>query len=1309
MAHESEPAPDAGHVALLPASGGQVLVHKLTGEFVHLERLPQPWKLHEDDSGSCFVQSGETTAWVANKLRFPLHRGSADGEYDVDVGIGSEIKLVPLTQWLKGKNGDRDITINSPPHGDVKIHLYVTQPPRRGAAAWWDVECLYEQLRLRGKKAAGRWTVAGWQKWDEFLREKCALPGHLENKAPQGQRHRAAFLGMHILEDHRCADFRMASTHGLIALLARWSFGSQNFGGLSEGNRVSARGLLEALVSMSSLGDFTMFLADIRLGDEGWPAGSNGTTIEYSAARGLKLRPLTGKRNPLCRALTRLMPPSSLDEEGHARVLNLLEALVKTSLVDDTLTMIFQQLVWWVGKAADVAAVAQANGDDVVHASINSRTGNKMLTKYFISIQESFHRPTFLHVALDQGRPLIRLRPRRGYRLEQPGRAGYYMRYGENMNCEMFYDISHGVWRDQESALKEVELQAWTHLAVIMLNLLHSPWGSEARYCAISESSKEYAAHATCQCPLFRRYRDDLVADLDMSEELASKDLKEHEEFKLITKKIQEQPGYHNKGDNTKICRFANVTDVLADYDNRWTWATVRLLHYSLSEGFIDNVDWAALFKVSPSGGGTDGSEGGKLGVAKSNELVKKYRAALKSNVKLALAMKLNPTTRATGRILFTLVGPIRKWYGQQNKEMRSAPAMLKFMKAEVGDQKMREPLIQTVRLFEDSDVLDKIGLQTQFGEHHECFDEHHPWIADQDYLADLAVRYSLGLVAARFKRMEYLTHGWTGRQAEFLSTDPAVREKAEKDFFEEHAAYADAEKQTSGFWKKIVKRSQWKLVPTQQLLQMLTKNGGKSSPEMRKHIEQRLSGAGQSLISENCFGKCRRMENPAGNIQQQPTESFFANLINESVVGHLYNYHEPPWRDRVAPIGAEAILPKSLFKCALKDSPAWVGRITTKPDWFSTTATYSNVVFSDSFLVQVAKKSKAWGKVASGCFLAQLAGGRRLALRAVGSDQWYLSLGHQHGVVVVAWPCIAAFNGTVLASLKIDLEKAPCFLAVYDEKWMATTVKWCSPASAVAMKRATPEAMTERPVISAQVVTKPRKLMEEAAHNAFWDIRGPGLKLIMKHFGLEAGSDQSDLDRLLALLRKFLPKLTDEKLLEILGARLKTSSHLEDMLMLEETSDLLSKQDQEDFDKKVDTMTFQKKVVDEFLTDYTKLRAKMKHVKVEHKGVDGNLVKGRFPTGPVSQPDAQRLLPSPVRVYEDTANGRWQVYWPGLGSRSRSWQLHGHEDGLRQLLQWAWSEALSRAAQTTKDCPVKDLFKNVAAEGSAAAGSSSG
>ncbi|CAK0838784.1 unnamed protein product, partial [Prorocentrum cordatum] len=614
MAHESEPAPDAGHVALLPASGGQVLVHKLTGEFVHLERLPQPWKLHEDDSGSCFVQSGETTAWVANKLRFPLHRGSADGEYDVDVGIGSEIKLVPLTQWLKGKNGDRDITINSPPHGDVKIHLYVTQPPRRGAAAWWDVECLYEQLRLRGKKAAGRWTVAGWQKWDEFLREKCALPGHLENKAPQGQRHRAAFLGMHILEDHRCADFRMASTHGLIALLARWSFGSQNFGGLSEGNRVSARGLLEALVSMSSLGDFTMFLADIRLGDEGWPAGSNGTTIEYSAARGLKLRPLTGKRNPLCRALTRLMPPSSLDEEGHARVLNLLEALVKTSLVDDTLTMIFQQLVWWVGKAADVAAVAQANGDDVVHASINSRTGNKMLTKYFISIQESFHRPTFLHVALDQGtvgkkptvcgaivlptnvgalfppkvvpsfvsdlavatawssqaeqaaagkqwvdnaRQFLRKRalddegafkgppkkqrkksavwvacvdqilqsccavgldhfrvPSTDWLTRDPWTwpylgmcpdqgpdgvcGGYYMRYGENMNCEMFYDISHGVWRDQESALKEVELQAWTHLAVIMLNLLHSPWGSEARYCAISESSKEYAAHATC-------------------------------------------------------------------------------------------------------------------------------------------------------------------------------------------------------------------------------------------------------------------------------------------------------------------------------------------------------------------------------------------------------------------------------------------------------------------------------------------------------------------------------------------------------------------------------------------------------------------------------------------------------------------------------------------------------------------------------------------------------------------------------------------------------------------------------------------
>lgn len=85
--------------------------------------------------------------------------------------------------------------------------------------------------------------------------------------------------------------------------------------------------------------------------------------------------------------------------------------------------------------------------------------------------------------------------------------GGYGMRYGQSQNVEFFYDISHGVWGGQGESMRDVGLESWSHLMVICLNLMHSPWGSEGRYCALMESSKEYLNAVTHRCPLFRTPR----------------------------------------------------------------------------------------------------------------------------------------------------------------------------------------------------------------------------------------------------------------------------------------------------------------------------------------------------------------------------------------------------------------------------------------------------------------------------------------------------------------------------------------------------------------------------------------------------------------------------------------------------------------------------------------------------------------------------------------------------------------------------------------------------------------------------------
>lgn len=82
--------------------------------------------------------------------------------------------------------------------------------------------------------------------------------------------------------------------------------------------------------------------------------------------------------------------------------------------------------------------------------------------------------------------------------------ALYYLRYGQSMNVDVIYDLNHGVWRDQDLATKEIGQTSWTHLMVVCYNLLHSPWGSEARFCALREATEEYMRTADERCPLYR-------------------------------------------------------------------------------------------------------------------------------------------------------------------------------------------------------------------------------------------------------------------------------------------------------------------------------------------------------------------------------------------------------------------------------------------------------------------------------------------------------------------------------------------------------------------------------------------------------------------------------------------------------------------------------------------------------------------------------------------------------------------------------------------------------------------------------------
>lgn len=102
------------------------------------------------------------------------------------------------------------------------------------------------------------------------------------------------------------------------------------------------------------------------------------------------------------------------------------------------------------------------------------------------------------------------------------------------------------------------------------------------------------------------------------------------------------------------------------------------------------------------------------------------------------------------------------------------------------------------------------------------------------------------------------------------------------------------------------------------------------------------------------------------------------------------------------------------------------------------------------------------------------------------------------------------------------------------------------------------------------------------------------------------------------------------------------------------------------------------------------------------------NIARQCWPLGAIDHSLAAALCPSPIRSYEDSANGRWQVYYPGMASRSRSWAAHGHTEACRQVLEWAWAEVLDLQGLPKSECPITGLFRSgvASAEPEGASGS---
>lgn len=261
-----------------------------------------------------YLHSSGRVEWASQLFANQVFAGAGNGDFVIRSREDAPPK--PLPEWLHSLTGCRTLSLATPPHGLLELKAWVTHLPVAGASVWWDILVLYTQLRFSAERQLGRWAAHSWDRWLNFLQTGAGLGRHLVSKALQQNSDKGHDrLGLTIMDSEGAGDFRMVSTHGLLALLSRRAFASQCNGGMERADdKQSASLCLDALLGRAMPGDFTLFLSGQSFSEQGWPTASRPVVL-HGVKGGLRLFPLTKVRHRLCLDICEHFHQGSCGEE----------------------------------------------------------------------------------------------------------------------------------------------------------------------------------------------------------------------------------------------------------------------------------------------------------------------------------------------------------------------------------------------------------------------------------------------------------------------------------------------------------------------------------------------------------------------------------------------------------------------------------------------------------------------------------------------------------------------------------------------------------------------------------------------------------------------------------------------------------------------------------------------------------------------------------------------------------------------------------------------------------------------------------
>ena len=427
-----------------------------------------------------------------------------------------------------------------------------------------------------------------------------------------------------------------------------------------------------------------------------------------------------------------------------------------------------------------------------------------------------------------------------------------------NISMVHFSDPYHRLWNDVKQAVKKSGLWLTVTMTTIAHNCAFGPWDNSKWWHAVKEAAADYFDLADASDPVFRAVLPRIFVDLGIVD-----CLEQDTAMPEVWERIKASSFLRVHGSRTATCRWFNWNESQEWWDEQWHSRLLLLLHLGIEDGFLNNqslIDSAGNDEVEVRRHtGDDGD-----GVAADKLTLAQMRDRCKNTVHLATKIHCHDTYITRARMIVYVAKPLRTWYSDLAKNLRSRKDSLSFsIECAIGSEGL-VPCAAVANIYKDLASLEKMGFvicEVASNSRYKGLQASDAICLHQDTKSKELVTLALQMIHERIWSMAHYTHAYPGLFALLLHRDDSVVQSALSKAKFHWGVWQNAKTNQMPTYKKMVRRSCFNLSFVTLVFEELVRTNFSLSAELRTLLKRVFSGFASTKLVEDGFQRMRDLE----------------------------------------------------------------------------------------------------------------------------------------------------------------------------------------------------------------------------------------------------------------------------------------------------------------------------------------------------------------------------------------------------------------------------------------------------------------